>query len=147
MPHFVVIAEFKVKPEHMADFLALALDDARCSVAHERGCRTFDVAVDQADPNSVMFYEAYDDQAAFDARLATPHLARFRGLSRLRNGAEAHTHFGSHVLYRAPVRLASFLHESFRYLSVAASLAPLTGGYSAHRAQRRAAFRRQAKVR
>jgi quinol monooxygenase YgiN len=25
-----------------------------------------------------MFYEVYDDQAAFDAHLATPHLARFR---------------------------------------------------------------------
>ena len=78
LPRFVVIAEFAVKPERMADFLALALDDARCSVAHEPGCHTFDVAVDQADPNSVMFYEVYDDQAAFDAHLATPHLARFR---------------------------------------------------------------------
>jgi quinol monooxygenase YgiN len=78
LPRFIVMAEFEVKPERMEDFLALACDDARCSVAHEPGCHTFDVAVDQADPNCVVFYEVYDDQAAFDAHLATPHLARFR---------------------------------------------------------------------
>ena len=77
-PRFVVIAEFEVKPGRMKDFLALALDDARCSVEHEPGCRTFDVSLDEGDPNAVVFYEVYDDRAAFDAHLATPHLARFR---------------------------------------------------------------------
>ena len=77
-PRFVVIAEFEVKPGRMKDFLALALDDARCSVEHEPGCRTFDVSVDEGDPNAVVFYEVYDDRAAFDAHLATPHLARGR---------------------------------------------------------------------
>jgi quinol monooxygenase YgiN len=78
LPHFVVIAEFEVKPDRREDFLALAHDDARCLVANEPGCHIFDIAVDQADPNSVVFYEVYDDRAAFDAHLATPHLARFR---------------------------------------------------------------------
>ncbi|MFE1599437.1 putative quinol monooxygenase [Methylobacterium sp. ID0610] len=80
-PHpgpFVVIAEFKVKPGALSDFLALAQDDARSSVAHEPGCRCFDVAVSSDDPQTVVFYEVYDDRAAFDAHLETPHLARFR---------------------------------------------------------------------
>ncbi|AKZ61982.1 antibiotic biosynthesis monooxygenase [Herbaspirillum hiltneri N3] len=74
---FVVIAEFEVKSASMADFLALAHDDARHSVADEPGCRQFDV-VCIADSTRVLFYEIYDDRAAFDLHLETPHLARFR---------------------------------------------------------------------
>jgi quinol monooxygenase YgiN len=75
---FVVIAEFKVKLAAMPAFLELAHDDAGSSVAHEPGCRAFDVAVAQDDPDTVVFYEVYDDRAAFDAHLQTAHLARFR---------------------------------------------------------------------
>jgi quinol monooxygenase YgiN len=75
---FVVIAEFKVNPGAMPAFLALAHDDATSSVADEPGCRAFDVAVAQEDPDTVVFYEVYDDRAAFDAHLQTLHLARFR---------------------------------------------------------------------
>ncbi|TNC07693.1 antibiotic biosynthesis monooxygenase [Methylobacterium terricola] len=75
---FVVIAEFRVKPGSLDAFLALAHDDARSSVADEPGCRAFDVAVSESDPQAVVFYEVYDDRAAFDAHLETPHLARFR---------------------------------------------------------------------
>ncbi|GJE60711.1 putative quinol monooxygenase [Methylobacterium trifolii] len=75
---FVVIAEFKVRADAMAAFLDLAHEDARASVANEPGCRTFDVAVAEDDPQTVVFYEVYDDRAAFDAHLETPHLARFR---------------------------------------------------------------------
>lgn len=74
---FVVIAEFEVKSARMADFLALAHDDAQHSVAGEAGCRRFDV-VCFPDSTRIMFYEVYADRAAFDAHLETPHLARFR---------------------------------------------------------------------
>jgi quinol monooxygenase YgiN len=49
-----------------------------CCVADEPGCRAFDVAVRQDAPEIVVFYEVYDDRAAFDVHLKTPHLARFR---------------------------------------------------------------------
>lgn len=75
---FVVIAEFQVKPGRLADFLALAHDDATSSVSSEPGCRTFDVCVSAAEADTVVFYEVYDDRAAFDAHLETPHFARFR---------------------------------------------------------------------
>ncbi len=75
---FVVIAEFQVKPGCLADFLALARDDATASVASEPGCRAFDVCVSETEADTVVFYEVYDDRAAFDAHLETPHLARFR---------------------------------------------------------------------
>lgn len=74
---FVVIAEFEVRPGCLDAFLALAHEDARASVALEPGCRRFDVAVG-TDERTVVFYEVYADRDAFDAHLATPHLARFR---------------------------------------------------------------------
>ena len=75
---FVIIAEFDVKPEGLERFLALARDDASQSVAKEPGCHQFDVTVEQSEPNRVVLYEVYDDEAAFDAHLQTPHLATFR---------------------------------------------------------------------
>ncbi|MFC7478449.1 putative quinol monooxygenase [Dankookia sp. GCM10030260] len=78
MSGFVVIAEFVVRPGCVDAFLALAQDDARHSVADEPGCRQFDVVVPETEPGHVVFYEVYDDRAAFDAHLETAHLARFR---------------------------------------------------------------------
>jgi len=75
---FVVVAEFEVKADCVRDFLALARDDARHSLADEPGCRQFDIVQLDETPARVMFYEVYDDRAAFDTHLQTPHLYRFR---------------------------------------------------------------------
>jgi quinol monooxygenase YgiN len=74
---FVIVAEFEVKPDALERFLELAKVDASQSVANEPGCHQFDVTVDRA-ANRVLLYEVYDDQAAFDAHLKTPHLEAFR---------------------------------------------------------------------
>jgi quinol monooxygenase YgiN len=74
---FVIVAEFDVEPGELERFLELAKADAGQSVAREPGCRQFDVTVDRAAAR-VLLYEVYDDQAAFDAHLQTPHLAAFR---------------------------------------------------------------------
>lgn len=75
---FIVLAEFRVRPERRAEFLALAFEDARSSLRDEPGCLAFDVLLDEADPNRVVFHEAYVDRAAFDGHLRTTHLAAFR---------------------------------------------------------------------
>jgi quinol monooxygenase YgiN len=75
---FVIIAEFEVKADQLGRFLELAKTDAAQSVANEPGCRQFDVTVERERSNRVVLYEVYDDQAAFDAHLETPHLAAFR---------------------------------------------------------------------
>ena len=81
---FVIIAEFEVKPDQLEQFLELARTDASQSVAKEPGCRQFDVTLDREQPNRVVLYEVYEDAAAFDAHLETPHLAAFRaGIERL----------------------------------------------------------------
>ena len=78
VPHrFAVIAEFVVRGDRFAEFLALARDDARCSVRDEAGCQQFDVLTIE-DERRVVFYEVYDSRGAFDRHLETPHLRRFR---------------------------------------------------------------------
>jgi quinol monooxygenase YgiN len=75
---FVIIAEFEVKADKLAEFLELARTDASKSVADEPGCRQFDVTLDREQPNRVVLYEVYDNEAAFDAHVETPHLKAFR---------------------------------------------------------------------
>ncbi len=75
---FVVIAEFRVKPDHLNAFLEAAQDDAQHSVSSEPGCRQFDVICMEGATDTVVFYEVYDSRADFDAHMETPHLGRFR---------------------------------------------------------------------
>jgi quinol monooxygenase YgiN len=77
-PRFVVIPEFRVKPELMVAFLDAALDDTRHSVADEAGCHQFDVVRPEGADDTVVFYEVYDDRTAFETHLTAPHLKRFQ---------------------------------------------------------------------
>ena len=74
---YVVIVDFKLKPEHAAAFHASIITNARASVADEPGCSQFDVCVDPQDLTSIFLYEIYNDRAAFEAHLKTPHFAVF----------------------------------------------------------------------
>jgi (4S)-4-hydroxy-5-phosphonooxypentane-2,3-dione isomerase len=74
---YVVVVDFKIKPESLAEFMPLMLENARASRETEAGCRQFDVCVDPADKSRIFLYELYDDRAAFDAHLATAHFKRF----------------------------------------------------------------------
>jgi quinol monooxygenase YgiN len=74
----VVIAELEVKPERLGEFVALARSFAAECLAREPGCRQFQVVRLESTPHHVLFFEAYDDAAAFDAHRATDHLARFK---------------------------------------------------------------------
>jgi quinol monooxygenase YgiN len=78
MPAFVVIAEFLVKAESLPAFLNAAMMDATASLSTEPGCRQFDIIRPESPVDTVIFYEVYDSRAAFDAHLATPHVAAFR---------------------------------------------------------------------
>jgi quinol monooxygenase YgiN len=78
MKAFVVIAEFRVRAERLAEFLEAARDDAAHSVADEPGCRQFDIVQSEGEDGTVVFYEVYDSRVAFDVHLQTPHLERFR---------------------------------------------------------------------
>ena len=74
----VVIAEFEVKPTRLDEFVALAHRFSVDCLESEAGCWQFDVVQLAMPPNSVLFYEAYDDVTAFEAHCRSPHLAEFR---------------------------------------------------------------------
>jgi quinol monooxygenase YgiN len=74
----VVIAEFEVKAESLDDFIALARRFAQECLDSEPGCRQFDVVQVESTPRAVLFYEAYDDAAAFEAHCGSAHLSRFK---------------------------------------------------------------------
>ena len=74
---YVIVVDFKIKPEHLNQFMPLMLENARASRETEPGCRVFDVCVDPKDKTSVFLYEVYDDRGAFDAHLAAAHFKRF----------------------------------------------------------------------
>lgn len=76
---YVLFVKVHVKPERLADYLkATAEVDARGSVGDEPGCFRFDVLQDEADPNTVYFYEVYRDKAAFEAHTRAPHFVKWR---------------------------------------------------------------------
>lgn len=81
---FVVIAEFKVSAEKRGEFLDLSRFDSERSLADEVGCHQFDVSTGEETPDTIVFYEIYDDRAAFDVHTKTPHFAVFaEGLQKL----------------------------------------------------------------
>ena len=72
-----ITVEFQIKPAHRDAFMSEMKANAVATVAREPGCRQFDVCVAGDDPNKVFLYELYDDKAAFDAHLKTPHFLAF----------------------------------------------------------------------
>ena len=74
----VILVEFELHPGKEPEFRRLVLENAAASLRDELGCRQFDVVTPEAGPGSrIVLYEIYDDAAAFDAHLATPHFAIF----------------------------------------------------------------------
>ena len=69
----VIVVEFRIKPAFVDAFGGAIVDNARASRSAEPGCRQFDVCRDPHDPQLFFLYELYDDDAAFEAHLQTPH--------------------------------------------------------------------------
>ena len=74
---YIVTVEFIAKPEHADEFRVSMIANARASRETEPGCRQFDVVANPEQPATIFLYEVYDDRAAFDAHLATPHYTTF----------------------------------------------------------------------
>lgn len=73
---FALEVKLRIKPENVEDFMARLAENAKGARA-EPGCRTFDVCVDPNDRTSVMLYEVYADEKAFEAHQQTPHFQKY----------------------------------------------------------------------
>lgn len=78
MPALALMVDIHVPAENRDRLLAVALEDAKCSVRDEPGCHRFDVLVPEGTTDRLALYEIYTDQAALDAHRQTPHLKKFR---------------------------------------------------------------------
>lgn len=78
MPAYAIIVDFRLKPGAREPFRGLIDENARHSVRDEPGCRRFDVLEPAGEADRILLYEIYDDRAAFDAHVRSPHYARFQ---------------------------------------------------------------------
>jgi quinol monooxygenase YgiN len=67
----------RVKPEHVAEFVDVALNNAEHAAQDEPGCLRFDVIQDRDDPNCFYYYEVYRDEAALAAHRQTSHFTSY----------------------------------------------------------------------
>lgn len=74
----VVIAELAARQGQRGALAALARSFAAECLAQEPGCRQFQVVELETSPDHLLFFEVYDDAAAFDVHRGSDHLARFK---------------------------------------------------------------------
>lgn len=77
MKGFVIIVDFRLRTGTRAAFRRMIDANAGTSVREEPGCRRFDVMEPQGEPDRVLLYEIYDDEAAFRAHCESAHFAEF----------------------------------------------------------------------
>lgn len=74
---YVVCVTVLVKPQHVEDFKAAILENARNSRT-EPGNLRFDVLQAEEEPTRFFLYEAYKEKEDFARHQQTAHYARFR---------------------------------------------------------------------
>jgi quinol monooxygenase YgiN len=74
---FIAAVEYDIVPGKVDDFLAAVKENGAASVK-EPGCREFDVAVSQTDPNHVFILEVYDNEDALKAHVTTDHFKKYK---------------------------------------------------------------------
>lgn len=75
-PFQVNAVDIDVVPGQIDAYLA-ALKENGAAAVHEPGCREFNIAVSQKDPNHVLIYEVYNDAAAAQAHRETDHFKKY----------------------------------------------------------------------
>jgi (4S)-4-hydroxy-5-phosphonooxypentane-2,3-dione isomerase len=78
MPSFAIVATFEVVPGRMGAFLPLLLGHRDRCLKDEPGTLRFDVLRSRAGEDTVLLYEVYTDDTAFQTHWNGPHVARFR---------------------------------------------------------------------
>lgn len=73
----IVTVEFDIHPQHVESFKVRVLQQAADSLENEEGCKVFDVAVSLERPYRMFLYEVYDNSAAFQIHLESPHFKAF----------------------------------------------------------------------
>ena len=73
-----VVAKLRAAPGKGDALAALLVEQCGVVRATEPGCTAYRLHRADGDPDLFLFYEAYVDDAAFEAHRRSPHLAAFR---------------------------------------------------------------------
>ena len=74
---FGLVVRFTVRPGSEREFDALVATTVKAIQAHEPGTRVYVPHVVRDEPRLRIFYELYEDEAAFQAHEAQPHVRDF----------------------------------------------------------------------
>ena len=77
MQEFVLVARYEVKDGSPEEVVDAALIESEAALRDEEGCRAFDILASSEDDGKGLFYEVYDDEAAFEEHRETPHYSVF----------------------------------------------------------------------
>jgi (4S)-4-hydroxy-5-phosphonooxypentane-2,3-dione isomerase len=73
---YVNLVELDIVPAEMDKFM-VAIKENGANAVKEPGCREFNIAVSQKDPNHVVLFEVYDNAAALETHRATDHFKKY----------------------------------------------------------------------
>jgi quinol monooxygenase YgiN len=74
---YTLVVLIEAKPGRTAALRAALLDLARVSRETESGCHQLEVSVDPLEPASFLLYAVFDDLAAHQAHIDSPHSSAF----------------------------------------------------------------------
>lgn len=78
---FIVLVQVQVRPELLAEFETAILENAARSVEREPGCLRFDVVQQEDDPTKWVFFEVYEDAAAWAEHGRSPHFLAYKAVA------------------------------------------------------------------
>jgi len=73
-----IFVTINVQEEHVEQFKSASLGDAEGSVRDEAECYRFDINQDEEVTTRFYLYEVYQDEAAFQHHLTTPHFVAWK---------------------------------------------------------------------
>ncbi len=76
-----LLITLEVKPEWLPEFSAVIRENAAQSVRIDRGCRRFDVYVDEESPARFVLHEVYDSEADWEAHRTSPHFLAYQAVA------------------------------------------------------------------
>jgi autoinducer 2-degrading protein len=74
---YINLVELDIEPGEMAKFIEAIKENGAASVK-EPGCREFNISVLASNPNKVVLYEIYENEAALAAHRTTDHFKKYQ---------------------------------------------------------------------
>lgn len=78
MPAIALVVEIRTQPGQRDAFLARLRQHRAKVLANDPGCRGFEILLAEEEPDSLVLYEAYQDEQALEEHDAAPYFQAYR---------------------------------------------------------------------